>query len=53
MSPERVMLGTDAPFPLGDPAPGQLIREHPGFDADTTAKLLAGNARDFFAMEGP
>ncbi len=49
MSPERVMLGSDYPFPLGEEHVGQLIRSA-GLDDNTTAKLLGNNAMDFFRL---
>ena len=43
MGADRICLGTDFPFPLGELEPGALVR---GADVDqqTTAGLLAGNA---------
>ncbi|MGH3240171.1 MAG: amidohydrolase family protein [Spirillospora sp.] len=49
MGPERVMLGTDYPFPLGEMEPGTTIRDCPGLDDSECALLLGGNARTFFA----
>jgi aminocarboxymuconate-semialdehyde decarboxylase len=40
---ERVALGTDYPFPLGELEPGKLI-ETMNFDEETKAKLLHGAA---------
>jgi aminocarboxymuconate-semialdehyde decarboxylase len=50
MGPERVMLGSDAPFPLGEANPGALVDEV--FAGDTVARerILAGNARAMFAL---
>ncbi|MBD2894026.1 hypothetical protein amrb99_29490 [Actinomadura sp. RB99] len=53
MGAERVMLGTDYPFPLGEQDPGATIRECPGLDDADRAKLLGGNARAFFATAAP
>lgn len=50
MGEERVMLGSDTPFPLGEMRVGKLIRDS-GFDAATEAKLLGGNAARFFGIE--
>jgi aminocarboxymuconate-semialdehyde decarboxylase len=41
---ERVALGSDYPFPLGEAVPGAAIRAA-GFDDATTALLLEHNAR--------
>jgi aminocarboxymuconate-semialdehyde decarboxylase len=43
MSPERVLLGSDYPFPLGEERVGALIRST-GLDDEATAKLLGENA---------
>lgn len=48
MGLEQVMLGTDAPFPLGEQQPGALIRSADFLDAAQQARLLEGNARAFF-----
>ncbi|CAN5590431.1 amidohydrolase family protein [soil metagenome] len=40
---ERVALGSDYPFPLGETEPGKLIASM-NFDKDTTAQLLHGSA---------
>ncbi|MFE6686432.1 amidohydrolase family protein [Streptomyces sp. NPDC057743] len=51
MGTERVMLGTDFPFPLGEQEPGTTIRGCPGLTDADRAALLGGNARRFFAAE--
>ena len=50
MSPERVMLGSDYPFPLGEEHVGSLIR-NAGFDAETIEKLLGRNTVTFFGLD--
>ncbi len=40
---DRIVLGTDYPFPLGELEPGKLINSMP-FDRDTKEKMLSGNA---------
>jgi aminocarboxymuconate-semialdehyde decarboxylase len=52
MGEDRVMLGSDYPFPLGEQQVGNLIRSHPHLPATTGAKLLHANARAFFGLEG-
>jgi aminocarboxymuconate-semialdehyde decarboxylase len=47
---ERVALGTDYPFPLGELEPGTLI-ESSGFDEETKGKLLHGAALDWLSLE--
>jgi aminocarboxymuconate-semialdehyde decarboxylase len=47
---DRVALGSDYPFPLGEHVPGTLIRAVHEFDEATRARLLAGNAIDFLGV---
>jgi aminocarboxymuconate-semialdehyde decarboxylase len=47
--PDRVALGTDYPFPLGEHEPGALIRGMAHLSAATRASLLEGAARGFLA----
>jgi aminocarboxymuconate-semialdehyde decarboxylase len=49
VGPERVALGSDYPFPLGEAAPGTLI-ESMDFDEATRARLLSGTAREWLGM---
>ncbi|MDI3388098.1 amidohydrolase family protein [Streptomyces sp. B-S-A8] len=55
MGADRVMLGTDFPFPLGEQEPGSVIRGCPGLSEAERALMLAGNAAAFFSLrtEGP
>jgi aminocarboxymuconate-semialdehyde decarboxylase len=46
---ERIALGTDYPFPLGEAAPGRLV-EMLKISADDKARLLSGTARDFLGL---
>ncbi|KAM8787788.1 2-amino-3-carboxymuconate-6-semialdehyde decarboxylase isoform 3-T3 [Rhynchonycteris naso] len=48
---DKVMLGTDYPFPLGELEPGKLIESMEEFDAETKDKLKAGNALAFLGLE--
>ena len=50
MGEDRVMLGSDYPFPLGEPRVGKLIRDMAGLPAGARKKLLAGNARRFLGL---
>lgn len=45
----RVCMGTDYPFPLGELAPGKLIREA-GFEPKTEEALLGENALEFLGL---
>jgi aminocarboxymuconate-semialdehyde decarboxylase len=50
MGVDRVMLGSDAPFPLGEQQIGSLVREAGFLGADDKQRLLRGNAEAFFAL---
>ncbi|MCH2137507.1 MAG: amidohydrolase [Phycisphaerales bacterium] len=51
LGPDRIALGTDYPFPLGELEPGTLINGM-DLDAATTARLLGGTALEFLG-DGP
>jgi len=44
---EKIALGSDYPFPLGESRPGELIESLANLDRRTRERLLAGNAREF------
>ena len=44
---ERVALGSDYPFPLGEALPGEMIAHMEGLDDATRARLLAGTALEW------
>ncbi len=46
----RVLLGSDYPFPLGEARIGSLVEEADFLSDTERAGLLAGNAMDFFAL---
>ncbi|XP_072903713.1 2-amino-3-carboxymuconate-6-semialdehyde decarboxylase isoform X2 [Hemitrygon akajei] len=48
---DKVMLGTDYPFPLGELTPGNLIESMEEFDNELKDKLLAKNALEFLGLE--
>ena len=48
--PQRVALGSDYPFPLGEARPGELIESIEQLSAEDQAQLLAGTARDFLRL---
>ena len=50
MGPDRVALGTDYPFPLGEAVPGSTIRAA-GFPPEVTERLLSGAALEFLGLE--
>ncbi len=45
--PQRVALGSDYPFPLGESQPGGLIESLSELPADTKVQLLSGSAAAF------
>jgi aminocarboxymuconate-semialdehyde decarboxylase len=47
----RVALGSDYPFPLGEQHPGALIESLGELTPETRQRLLASNALDFLAKE--
>jgi len=47
MGAERVMLGSDYPYPLGEEHIGDLIR-HSSLSPQAKEKMLGGNAAEFF-----
>jgi aminocarboxymuconate-semialdehyde decarboxylase len=51
MGEDRVVLGSDYPFPLGEQVVGQMIREDQGLDANLRAKLMGKNAARFLNLE--
>ena len=50
-SVDRLMLGTDYPFPLGELEPGKLIEECASLTSEDKAKLLGENAMKFFGVD--
>ncbi len=49
MGPDRIALGSDYPFPLGEPRPGSLI-DSCGFPEKTRARLLHGTALEWLDL---
>nr|MBS0036576.1 amidohydrolase [Saprospiraceae bacterium] len=49
MGADRVALGTDYPFPLGELEPGKLIESMP-YEADKKELLLSGTALDWLGL---
>ena len=50
MGEDRVLMGSDYPFPLGEIVPGQLIEESTHLTPKAKASLLGGNAVRFFNL---
>lgn len=49
--PEKIALGTDYPFPLGEQQPGKLLRELPALTAELRERLLTLNALAWLGRE--
>ncbi|MEO5763907.1 MAG: amidohydrolase family protein [Casimicrobiaceae bacterium] len=50
MGTQRVLLGTDAPFPLGEEQPGELVDAAYGNDPATRENILSANAVRVFGL---
>ncbi len=50
MGEDRVMMGSDYPFPLGEEFVGELIRTAEGFSDSARSKLLGENAQRFLGL---
>lgn len=48
---EKIVLGSDYPFPLGEPHPGHLIESMSTLSAETGEKLLWKNAVEFLGLK--
>jgi aminocarboxymuconate-semialdehyde decarboxylase len=46
----KVALGSDYPFPLGENEPGKLIQSMP-YDIKTKERLLSGSALEWLALK--
>lgn len=53
MGEDRILMGSDYPFPLGEIEPGHLIETSDHLSDTAKQKLLADNASNFFALERP
>ena len=49
---ERVALGSDYPFPLGEAEPGRLIESLADLSPPARERLLSGTALEFLGMDG-
>ena len=50
MGVERVLFGTDYPFPLGEQVPGALVEGHMALSASDKRRILTDNAAAFFDL---
>jgi aminocarboxymuconate-semialdehyde decarboxylase len=51
MGAERIALGSDYPFPLGETVPGAMIETMDDLAADTRERLLAGTALEWLGLD--
>jgi aminocarboxymuconate-semialdehyde decarboxylase len=51
MGPQRVALGSDYPFPLGEACPGQMIDQMHDLTPADRSWLLGGSALEFLGMD--
>jgi aminocarboxymuconate-semialdehyde decarboxylase len=51
IGPQRVALGSDYPFPLGEAEPGALIESMDDLTGETKERLLRGTALEFLGLE--
>src|SRR5439155_17481191 len=47
---QRIVFGSDYPFPLGEAQPGELIKSMKEFSANERTQLLSGTAREFLGL---
>ena len=50
MGSDHVMVGSDAPFPLGEEHIGDLVRNQPGLVEEDRQRVLTQNALQFFNL---
>jgi aminocarboxymuconate-semialdehyde decarboxylase len=50
VGPQRVVLGSDYPFPLGEDRPGELIESLQELTPDIRRRLLGDNALSFLGL---
>ncbi len=50
MGPDRIALGSDYPFPLGEAQPGKLIESIDELSTQARERLLAGTALEFLGL---
>ena len=51
VGPDKIALGSDYPFPLGEPVPGQLIESLEELASRTRDRLLWGTALEFLGLK--
>jgi aminocarboxymuconate-semialdehyde decarboxylase len=51
MGAERIALGSDYPFPLGEAVPGRMIELMDDLAPETRARLLSGTALEWLDLD--
>ncbi|MEB2401252.1 MAG: amidohydrolase family protein [Alcaligenaceae bacterium] len=51
MGGDRIMLGSDYPFPLGEQSIGKLVNDNPWLTDDDKRRINHGNAAAFFGLQ--
>jgi len=51
IGPNRIALGSDYPFPLGEQAPGRLIESMENLSTEVKEKLLSGTALEWLNLD--
>ena len=51
IGPNRIMLGSDYPFPLGETQPGKLVRENMVLSETEKEQILGLNVLDFLGLD--
>jgi aminocarboxymuconate-semialdehyde decarboxylase len=51
LTPERIMLGSDYPFPLGEHHPGSLIESMDDLSSEVKEQMLSGTALQWLGLE--
>ncbi|WP_369204880.1 amidohydrolase family protein [Streptomyces sp. PU-14G] len=47
---DRVMVGSDYPYPLGERPAGRVVRESPSLDQDVRHRIMRGNAEHYLGL---
>ena len=50
---ERIALGSDSPFALGEARPGEMIESMDDLSVDTKSRILRGTALEFLGLQHP
>ncbi len=50
---DRIAMGSDYPFPLGEHPPGKLVRDADWLSDSERARMLAGTAMEFLGLSTP